>query len=35
MVERKLKVYNIILDKVKLSKNVALISHKNPDIDTI
>lgn len=35
MIERKLKVYNIILDKIKLSKNIALISHKNPDIDTI
>lgn len=35
MLEKKLRVYNRLLEKIKLSKNLALISHKNPDIDTI
>ncbi|MBW7954714.1 bifunctional oligoribonuclease/PAP phosphatase NrnA [Candidatus Gracilibacteria bacterium] len=35
MVEKKIKVYNLILEKIKKSKNIALISHKNPDIDTL
>jgi phosphoesterase RecJ-like protein len=35
MLDKKLRVYNQLLEKIKLSKNIALISHKNPDIDTI
>lgn len=35
MIEKKLRVYKQILDKIYLAKNIALISHKNPDLDTI
>lgn len=35
MLEKKIRVYKKILDKIKLSKNIALITHKNPDLDTI
>lgn len=35
MLDKKRRVYNQLLEKIKLSKNIALVSHKNPDIDTI
>lgn len=35
MIYKKLTVYWLLLDKLKFSNNIALISHKNPDIDTI
>jgi len=35
MLEKKLRVYKKLLEKIKLSKNIALVSHKNPDLDTI
>lgn len=35
MLDKKLRVYSEIIYKIKLAKNIALISHRNPDIDTI
>lgn len=35
MLKQKYKSYNSIFQKIKSSNNIALISHKNPDIDTI
>lgn len=35
MLEQKYKVYYKIIEKIKHAKNIALISHKNPDIDTL
>lgn len=35
MLEKKIRVYSQIIEKIKVSKNIALISHKNPDIDTL
>lgn len=35
MIERKITIYSKVIEKIKLSKNIALISHKNPDIDTV
>jgi len=35
MLDKKIRVYSQIIEKIKLSKNIALVSHKNPDIDTI
>lgn len=35
MLDKKLRVYWKIIDKITLWENIALISHKNPDLDTI
>jgi len=35
MISKKIQIYSQILEKIKLSKNIALISHINPDLDTI
>ncbi|MDD5769372.1 MAG: bifunctional oligoribonuclease/PAP phosphatase NrnA [Candidatus Gracilibacteria bacterium] len=35
MLDKKLRVYGKIIDKITLGENIALISHKNPDLDTI
>lgn len=35
MNQQKQRVFNKIIDKIKLAKNIALISHRNPDWDTI
>ena len=35
MLEKKIRVYWKIIQKIKASKNIALISHINPDIDTL
>lgn len=35
MLEKKTRVYKQIIEKIKLSKAIALVSHKNPDLDTI
>lgn len=35
MIDKKLRVYSQIIDKIKLAKRIALVSHKNPDVDTI
>ncbi len=35
MLEKKKRVYNQIIEKIKVSKNIALVSHKNPDLDTL
>lgn len=35
MLDKKISVYLKIINKIKLSKNIALVSHKNPDVDTL
>ncbi|MDD5212932.1 MAG: DHH family phosphoesterase [Candidatus Gracilibacteria bacterium] len=35
MLDKKLRVYNKIIDKIKGASNIALISHRNPDGDTL
>lgn len=35
MLEKKLRVYNKLLQKLKNAKKIALVSHKNPDLDTV
>lgn len=35
MLNKKIEIYSKVIDKIKLSKNIALISHKNPDLDTV
>jgi len=35
LLEKKISVYNKIIQKVKDAKYIAIISHKNPDLDTI
>lgn len=35
MIDKKLRVYTHIIEKIKLAKRIALVSHKNPDVDTI
>lgn len=35
MLEQKYRVYLNVIQKIKQAKKIALISHKNPDIDTI
>ncbi len=35
MLEKKKRVYSRIIDKIKSARSIALMSHKNPDIDTL
>ncbi|MDP5038892.1 MAG: bifunctional oligoribonuclease/PAP phosphatase NrnA [Candidatus Gracilibacteria bacterium] len=35
MLHKKLRVYKKVLDKIKKSKNILCLSHKNPDLDTV
>ncbi len=35
MLEQKYKIYNQVIEKIKKAKYIALVSHKNPDIDTL
>lgn len=35
MLEQKYKIYSKIIEKLKNAKHIALVSHKNPDIDTL
>jgi len=35
MLEKKLKIYKIFLKKISLAKKILIISHKNPDWDTL
>lgn len=35
MINKKLRIYSQIINKIKEAKNIALISHLNPDLDTI
>lgn len=35
MDQKKIRVFNKIIDKLKKAKNIALVSHRNPDGDTI
>lgn len=35
MLHKKLRVYNKVLDKIRLSKNILCLSHRNPDLDTV
>lgn len=35
MLERKIKIYFQIIKKIEEAKKIALVSHKNPDLDTV
>ncbi len=35
MYQKKVRIYNLVLNKIKEAKRIALISHMNPDGDTI
>lgn len=35
MISKKIQIYSQIINKIKNSKNIAIVSHINPDLDTI